>query len=320
MQPSQWTTFRVRISLYVRTHNIFSRSSSKDALIVLPVRSDICSIPAPNAIACQVISQLMAASIKITSAMQLLIVVWAVHTPPILVHHAQVHRSIRTCVVGGTTSAFYCGIIICPSIRELRETFTSLVCTSRAAPWACMFWALTTSQWKTPYWSSTASPSQLQIDRGGSKMLVCPMDCVTGNGNGYFHNAYFLRVVHSVLRGCVFHHSTGHGLKITQQNDTLIENCTVTDNRWQGACIHQGLAAGEHSLIVKSFLRSVPRGVDTGVWVGQESAGNWDLHIINCVIERNHMYGIQLADTIGFEVRGCTIRNNPVVSKAGLGE
>ena len=56
-----------------------------------------------------------------------------------------------------------------------------------------------------------------------------------GNGNGYFHNAYFLRVVHSVLRGCVFHHSTGHGLKITQQNDTLIENCTVTDNRWQGA-------------------------------------------------------------------------------------
>eukprot|EP01051_Picozoa_sp_SAG22_P032336 SAG22_NODE_13583_length_401_cov_1.109272_1_plen_43_part_10 len=42
----------------------------------------------------------------------------------------------------------------------------------------------------------------------GSKMLVCPMDCVTGNGNGYFHNAYFLRVVHSVLRGCVFHHST----------------------------------------------------------------------------------------------------------------
>ena len=60
--------------------------------------------------------------------------------------------------------------------------------------------------------------------------------------------------------------------------------------------------------------------MDTGIWIGQESAGNWDLRIIDCVIERNHMYGIQLADTIGFEVRGCTIQNNPVVSKAGLGE
>ena len=51
----------------------------------------------------------------------------------------------------------------------------------------------------------------------------------------------------------------GHGLKITQQNDTLIENCTVTDNRWQG------------------------------IWVGGESAGNWDLRILGCTIERNHM-------------------------------
>ena len=67
-------------------------------------------------------------------------------------------------------------------------------------------------------------------------------------------------------------------------------------------------------------MKFVLLGVDTGIWVGQESAGNWDLRIIDCVIERNHMYGIQLADTIGFEVRGCTIRNNPVVSKAGLGE
>lgn len=65
--------------------------------------------------------------------------------------------------------------------------------------------------------------------------MVSPLRCIAGNGNAYFHNAYFLRVVHSVVRDCVFHHSTGHGLKITQQNHTLIENCTVTDNRWQGS-------------------------------------------------------------------------------------
>ncbi len=54
-------------------------------------------------------------------------VVWVVHTPPIRVHHAPVNRSIRTFVVGGTISAFYCGITICRGIRERRETFTSLV-------------------------------------------------------------------------------------------------------------------------------------------------------------------------------------------------
>ena len=107
-------------------------------------------------------------------------------------------------------------------------------------------------------------------------------------GNGYFHNAYFLRVVHSRIRNTTFHASTGHGLKITQQNDTVIENCTVTDNRWQG------------------------------IWVGQESRGNFGLAIRDTVVLRNHMYGIQLTETRGFEVRRCTIRNNPVFSKGGL--
>ena len=53
----------------------------------------------------------------------------------------------------------------------------------------------------------------------------------------YFHNAYFLRVVHSVLRNCSFLASTGHGLKITQQNDTLIEDCRIMDNRWCAHCL-----------------------------------------------------------------------------------
>ena len=109
-----------------------------------------------------------------------------------------------------------------------------------------------------------------------------------GNGNAYFHNAYFLRVVGATLRNTTFQGSTGHGLKITQQNQTLITNCTVADNIWQG------------------------------IWVGGESKGNWDLRIIDSIIERNHMYGIQLSDTDGFEVRGCTIRHNPNPSKAGL--
>jgi hypothetical protein len=155
-----------------------------------------------------------------------------------------------------------------------------------------------------------------------------------GNGNAYFHNAYFLRVVGATLRNTTFQGSTGHvsqlrqysphtrillcsraspigaavhcpmmtfftcmtesvmlvlqGLKITQQNQTLITNCTVADNIWQG------------------------------IWVGSESKGNWDLQIIDTIIERNHMYGIQLSDTNGFEIRGCIIRHNPNPSKAGL--
>ena len=70
-----------------------------------------------------------------------------------------------------------------------------------------------------------------------------------GNGNGYFHNAYFLRLVQTRIFNTTFHASTGHGLKITQQNDTIIDGCTVTDNRWQG------------------------------IWVGQESRGNFGLTI-----------------------------------------
>ena len=56
-----------------------------------------------------------------------------------------------------------------------------------------------------------------------------------------------------------------------------------------------------------------------GIWVGQESAGNFDLRIRNCEVRRNHQYGIQLSETDGFEVTGCTIKHNPVASKAGLG-
>jgi parallel beta-helix repeat protein len=89
--------------------------------------------------------------------------------------------------------------------------------------------------------------------------------CAWAAGNAYFHNAYFLRVVHSLLRNTTFHGSTGHGLKITQQNDTVIENCTVTDNRWQG------------------------------IWIGQETKGNFGLSIRDTVVLRNHMYVLPTA-------------------------
>eukprot|EP01051_Picozoa_sp_SAG22_P020578 SAG22_NODE_4214_length_1341_cov_2.232689_1_plen_325_part_00 len=109
-----------------------------------------------------------------------------------------------------------------------------------------------------------------------------------GNGNAYFHNAYFLRLTHTRILNTTFHASTGHGLKITQQNDTVIDRCTITDNRWQG------------------------------IWVGQESAGNFDLAITNSVVERNHMHGIQLTCTDGFVLRNCSFTNQPNPSKAGL--
>ena len=109
-----------------------------------------------------------------------------------------------------------------------------------------------------------------------------------GNGNGYFHNAYFLRLVRTRILNTTFHASTGHGLKITQQNDTVIDGCVVTDNRWQG------------------------------IWVGQESAGNFGLTITNSMVARNHMYGIQLTCTDGFLVRNVSFANQPNPAKAGL--
>ena len=39
-----------------------------------------------------------------------------------------------------------------------------------------------------------------------------------GNGNAYFHNAYFLRVVHLVVRDSVFRQSTGLTLTLTLIN------------------------------------------------------------------------------------------------------
>lgn len=111
-----------------------------------------------------------------------------------------------------------------------------------------------------------------------------------GNGNAFFHNAYLLRVVSSVLRNCTFHGSTGHGLKITSQNDTLIEDCTVTGNRWQG------------------------------IWVGSESPmDNFGLRIHRTRVAANHMYGVQLSATNGFEVINSTFQEHPNPAMAGLG-
>ena len=120
---------------------------------------------------------------------------------------------------------------------------------------------------------------------------VSLMDSVldhNGNGNAYFHNAYFLRIVGTLIKNTTLRHSTGHGLKITQQNATVIDNCTVSDNGWQG------------------------------IWIGSESKGNWDLKVLDTTVERNTTNGIQLGDTDGFEVRGCVIVNNPVAAKAGI--
>jgi hypothetical protein len=110
-----------------------------------------------------------------------------------------------------------------------------------------------------------------------------------GNGCAFYHNAYFLRVIRAVFTRVTFRGSTGHGLKITTQNDTIIDNCTVTDNQWQG------------------------------IWVGGEMhSTNYRLQIINTVIQRNGMNGIQLEATDGFAIRNCVIRNQPTAGKAGL--
>eukprot|EP00935_MAST-01C_sp_MAST-1C-sp1_P002479 g2479.t1 len=111
-----------------------------------------------------------------------------------------------------------------------------------------------------------------------------------GNGNGYFHNAYFLRVVGSVVRNCTLIGSSGHGLKLTVQNNTLVENCTISDNEWQG------------------------------IWVGGEAGqpANTNLRIVRTIIERNRMNGVQLGGTQGFEVHDSLIRHNPTANKGGL--
>lgn len=112
-----------------------------------------------------------------------------------------------------------------------------------------------------------------------------------GNGNAFFHNAYFLRVRDTIVTDCTFSNATGHGLKITSQNNTLVENTLIQGNRWQG------------------------------IWVGDEMGhDNYGLVLRNLTVEENGMYGIQLASTHGFLVEGCTIRYNPGgAANAGLG-
>ena len=101
---------------------------------------------------------------------------------------------------------------------------------------------------------------------------------------------YFLRAVDTAILQSNFTDSSGHGLKITAQNDTLVDGCVVSRNGWQG------------------------------IWVGGEQgqAPNYRLAIRNSIVDANGQNGIQLGGTVGFEVSNCTVRYQSTVHFAGL--
>ena len=110
-----------------------------------------------------------------------------------------------------------------------------------------------------------------------------------GNGNAFFHNAYFLRMANTTIADSSFVDSTGHGLKLTTQNDTVIESCVVARNGWQG------------------------------IWVGTEAPRqrNYRLAIRNTTVDANGKNGVALAETTGFELTDLRIRFHATVDMAG---
>eukprot|EP00045_Choanoeca_perplexa_P005349 m.45129 g.45129 ORF g.45129 m.45129 type:complete len:750 (+) comp13074_c0_seq1:34-2283(+) len=64
-----------------------------------------------------------------------------------------------------------------------------------------------------------------------------------GVGNGFYHNAYFLRTSDLVVRHTMFRNATGHGLKLGPSiANVTLTNVTIADNEWQGIWLGDGVS------------------------------------------------------------------------------
>jgi hypothetical protein len=107
-----------------------------------------------------------------------------------------------------------------------------------------------------------------------------------GMGNGFYHNAYFLRTSDLVIRDSVLRNATGHGLKLGPSiANVTLSNVTIADNEWQG------------------------------VWLGD---GVNNVSMSRLLVLRNWQNGLQLSDVTNLTVADSVIQGQASGFHAGL--